>query len=190
MAQMSRLTSVGGLVLGSCFAQDSSALIDAVRGGNASSVKALLTKGADPNQPGAEGVSPLLVAASMGNVEIATALITKGAAVDSQDKSSWQLSPLMVASFAGRLEMVKLLSDKGADIELKNKDGNTAIFFASLATDHVSVMYFLLERGAKMLLQKTGFAAMLEVGGLPLNSRCFEHIEGPRCNNAAQKKAK
>lgn len=188
----SRLMSVGVLILGSCFAQDpASALTDAVKAGSATSVNALLAKGADPNVPGPEGITPLLVAASMGNIEIARALLAKGAAVNAQDKSSWQLAPLMVASFAGHLEMVKFLLDKGADIELKNKDGNPALFFATAgqATDH-TVVNLLLERGAKKLPQKTALALMLEVGGLPLGSKCFEHIEGVRCRNTAPKKTK
>jgi len=162
-------------------------MIDAVRAGDGSSVKALLDKGADANMRGTEGITPLLVAASTGNVEIAKALIAKGANVNAQDKSGWQLSPLMVASFSGRLDMVKLLLDKGADIELKNKDGNTALFFGTMAKESKPIVDLLVERGAKKLQAKTLIESFVQVGGLPLNSMCFEHIEGPRCNNAPKK---
>lgn len=180
---------VGAVLSGFGIAQQPSAgLIEAVRAGKLADVSALLAKGADANIRGPQNITPLLVAASMGNVPIAKALLAKGAHVNVQDSSSWQVSPLMAAALAGRLDMMKLLLDNKADLELKNEQGSTALLFATQAADPKTGTDLLLERGAKRLPKKDALAAWIEVGVLPQNSKCFDHIEGPRCDNSKKSK--
>jgi uncharacterized protein len=91
-------------------------LIEAVRNGQASRVKELIDSGADINQPGEQGWTPLNWAAGKSNLEIVTLLVQNGADVFKSGRD--QRTPYMIALAAGHAEVVRFLrqaEDSGED---------------------------------------------------------------------------
>jgi hypothetical protein len=82
-------------------------LIEAVRSGEASRVKELIDSGADINQPGEQGWTPLNWAAGKGNLEIVTLLVQNGADVFKTGRD--QRTAYMIALAAGHAEVVRFL---------------------------------------------------------------------------------
>ncbi len=112
-------------------AGESSALLRAARAGDAAAVARLLDRGADPNEPGKNGVSALHLAATGGHLEVARELLRRGAFVDQMEYDGD--TPLVNASAYGRLEIVRLLLDHGADPDVVSSQGYTAIQLARRA---------------------------------------------------------
>jgi len=90
-------------------------LIDAVRSGEVNTVKGLLDGGADVNEPGEQGWTPLNWAAGKGNLELVTLLVEKGADVFKVGRD--QRTPQMIALAAGRVDVVKYLREAEDRVE-------------------------------------------------------------------------
>jgi ankyrin repeat protein len=101
------------------------ALMLAAYKGNLAAVRALLDKGAEPNQT---GWTALHYAASVGNNDIVGLLLDRSAYIDAESPN--QTTPIMMAARGGHILTVKLLLDEGADVTLKNGAGMTALDFA------------------------------------------------------------
>ena len=101
------------------------ALMLAAYKGNLAAVRALLDKGAEPNQT---GWTALHYAASVGNNDIVGLLLDRSAYIDAESPN--QTTPIMMAARGGHILTVKLLLDEGADVMLKNGAGMSAIDFA------------------------------------------------------------
>ena len=82
-------------------------LIEAVRSGEVSRVKELIDSGADVNQAGEQGWTPLNWAAGKGNVEVTTLLVESGADVFKTGRD--QRTPYMIALAAGHADVVRFL---------------------------------------------------------------------------------
>ena len=127
-------------------------------------VKALLAKGADPNErdPGTGGCA-LHYACKHGAIEVAKVLIDAGASVNAQDDTGFSTLMLTCAyrtndgrtSYAKesrtRVKLARLLIEKGASLKLKRINGMhigtsgfTALHFAALF-DHTNLVRVLLE---------------------------------------------
>lgn len=106
--------------------------------------KALLDIGASANKPaGEEGLTPLMLVASLRQVdkradrisqgpsvvEIAQVLIGKGADVNA--RSTQGVTPLMVAAAYDNPPLIGMLLQSGADIDAKTPDGKTAFEIAA-----------------------------------------------------------
>jgi uncharacterized protein len=91
------------------------ALIEAVRSGQVSGVKELIDSGADVNQAGEQGWTPLNWAAGKGNVEIATLLVENGADVFKTGRD--QRTPYMIALAAGHADVVRFLRQAEDSVE-------------------------------------------------------------------------
>src|SRR5207237_683196 len=76
-------------------------------------VKALLGKGANPNQKSRDGEPVLIDAASRGYTEAALALLARGAAIDARGRSG--ITVLIAASMGGSAPIVRALTEKSAD---------------------------------------------------------------------------
>ena len=101
-------------------------LIEAASKGNLEQVKALISKGADPNHMDDSGKSALHIAAEEGQKDVLAYLLDHKANINLQDKK-FQETALTEAAQFGRLEVVKLLLDRGAAVDLKGKFGGTAL---------------------------------------------------------------
>jgi ankyrin repeat protein len=107
--------------------------------GNATSVRALLDSGADPNARNDAGVAALLWA--VDQADITRLLLERGA--DANVQSSDRRTPVqLAASRFGASDVVKLLLDHGAKLE-----GQTALSAAASAGDE-TLMRLLIDRGA------------------------------------------
>lgn len=94
-------------------------------------VRALLDKGAQVNQP---GWTALHYAAASGDAAIAQLLIERGAKLDAlSPRRSGAVTPLMMAAREGQDGIVRLLLAKGANAGLKNTEGFTAAQLAKQA---------------------------------------------------------
>lgn len=124
------------------------ALVVAVRGGEAATVKSLLQQGADPNAQGSD--SPLLLAARSGNAAIGELLLKAGG-------DATVPGPLTEAIKFGHPALVKLLLEWGA------KDGTRAAFREALARGDTDSLSVLLAHGGAV--RKTDVIDALARGG-------------------------
>ncbi|MEW6351608.1 MAG: ankyrin repeat domain-containing protein [Thermodesulfobacteriota bacterium] len=109
-------------------AQQRPLLASACNWGRVEVVKLLLAKGADVNETGPGGASPLILACSEGQTEVAKVLLENGADVNQRDAEG--RTALIGATWRGELEAVKLLLSYGADVNAVNKHGRPAHSFA------------------------------------------------------------
>lgn len=123
------------------------ALMLAAYKGNLAVVRALLDKGAEPNQT---GWTALHYAATVGNNDIVGLLLDRSAYIDAESPN--QTTPIMMAARGGHILTVKLLLDEGADATLKNGAGMTAIDFAKAGgfNDIVEGLTFRLKKAGKL----------------------------------------
>ena len=121
---------------------------------NASTIKALLKEGADPNAlTKSSGTAPLHLACDNGSSEDIVKLLLKAKAntdvLDSDGRT-----PLCVATCRGQTKIVKLLLKAGANTELeRDMHGRTPIFFA-IAGGYLPIMKLLLEYGPALEADK------------------------------------
>ena len=104
-------------------------LFDAVRGGDEKLVAELLRRGARVNVTSREGITPLLLAATLGRNELARVLLDRGAAVDAGNRSG--RTPLMQAAMRGNVALAQLLLERGAMAGRTDTKGKTAARYAA-----------------------------------------------------------
>lgn len=121
------------------------ALLSAVKAEDVDAVQALLTQGADVNEPEPDGTTPLAWAVYGDNVELATALLEAGA--DVVQTNRYGIGPLHLASQNGSAEMLATLLERGADPEAALPDGETPLMTAARTGD-VEALRVLLDAGA------------------------------------------
>ncbi len=112
------------------------ALIWAIAGGGAATVRLLLAHGADPNLADDWGQTPLVWAAREGNGAAAKLLIAAGAEIDRADDIG--CTPVLAAAQGGRALLVKLLRRAGANVRrtmLAELGGLTLLHLAALSGD-------------------------------------------------------
>ncbi|MFA5552008.1 MAG: ankyrin repeat domain-containing protein [Trueperaceae bacterium] len=104
-------------------------LLQAVRCNRPLNVVALVEGGADLENRGEYGRSPLMYAAELGFLEPLTALIDMGAHLDARDDQG--LTALMLAADQGLMECIEVLLDAGANARARSLEGDTAFDFAA-----------------------------------------------------------
>lgn len=110
--------------------------------------QALLDAGANINQEGPVGNTPLTAACSQTNsVEIVEFLISHGANVNQRGYNG--TSPLYQAIRKGRTLIAEVLIKNGADVKTKNADGETPLHYAAL-NGMKSTAELLLAHGAEI----------------------------------------
>lgn len=111
-----------------------------------SRLKALLARGADPNEAGAEDMTPLMVAAWTGSIENMKLLLARKADTNARD-SAGNTALHHVIGHEKALEMAQLLLAHGADPDITDNQGNTVLYEAGLFC-MPEMTRLLLEHGA------------------------------------------
>jgi len=140
-------------------------------------VKALLSRGADPNARNFLEMTPLLIAAGSGQVEAVTALLAAGAKLNGETPYGTALTfaelggdprttefllaqgagvnarrldgitVLMLAARSGHTEIARELLARKADLNARDNDGATALMYAA-RDGRTETARFLLDQGA------------------------------------------
>jgi uncharacterized protein len=118
---------IGILTVGAASAQ--TPLIDAVKSGNAVTVRSLLATKVDVNAPAADSSTPLDWAIEGNNVAITNLLIDAGADVNA--KTRYNITPLALAASNGNAAIIERLLKAGVDANSKSEDGETALMTAA-----------------------------------------------------------
>ncbi len=114
-------------------------LWEAARTGDAATVTALLTKGADVNAKFRYGQTPLFKAAERGHTEVVKVLLANGADVNVTD-TFYRATPLTWAVDKGHVEVVRALLDKGAK-------GIDNVLLAGVGNGNIEMVKLALAKG-------------------------------------------
>ena len=151
-----------------------SALIDAVRGGYASTVQHLLKNGFDPNYADESGWSPLISAATGGLLPIVKILVEAGAKVNAGDRDGF--TPLIGAAGGGHTEIVIFLTDSRAVVDQTDEYARTALVWAVTKGDFDGTANALLKLGANPNhMDKSGCTPLMR-SVLTKHPRCFSAL--------------
>ncbi|WP_083752043.1 ankyrin repeat domain-containing protein [Saccharothrix sp. ALI-22-I] len=126
-------------------------LLNAVRRDDLYEVRGLLRNGVDVNARGADGLTPLMIAAGKGSADLVRLLIDAGADVYTADSAAGATA-LHKAVQGGDLETVKLLVEAGAFVDaVAATTGHTPLMDA-LWFKWPDIVGYLLERDAGLNL--------------------------------------
>jgi len=106
-------------------------------------VKALLSRGFDPNTRDPKGFHGLFLALREPAPKVAVALI-EWPATDVEPRTAQDESPLMIAALKGETDLATRLIERGADV---NKPGWTPLHYAA-TNGHLAIMRLLLDKHA------------------------------------------
>jgi uncharacterized protein len=135
-------------------------LFTAIKQHDTAQVKALLTSGADPNEPQQEwpGLLPLQVAihalADGGELSVLLALLEHGADVNAWDAER-DRTPLLEAVCENQLAAVELLLNAGAEPNVRSSEGDTPLR-ACAEVSNVVMASLLLRAGATRTINDWG----------------------------------
>lgn len=118
----------------------------------------LLDKGADPNIPNKNGLTPLEHACGRDKTNalmLAKMLLAKGASVNATNVTRETIPPLEWAISSDNLELVKLLVDRGAEVKTKTDVGSTPLHTAADRGD-TEIAAILIAHGAEVNAKITG----------------------------------
>jgi ankyrin repeat protein len=121
------------------------AVVTAAKDGNVSTVRALIAKRSNVNEPGRDGSTALLWAVYHSDLEMTKALVGAGARVDVPNK--YGITPLIQASRTGDTAIIDALLKAGAKATMAHPDGETALM-AAARTGRIDAVRLLLEAGA------------------------------------------
>ena len=121
-----------------------SAVVTAAKDGDLRTVRALLAKKANVNEPARDGSTALLWAVYHSDAEMTKALLAAGAKVDTPNK--YGVTPLIQAGRGGDTALIDLLLKAGAKASLAHPDGETALMAAS-RTGRADAVRLLIEAG-------------------------------------------
>jgi ankyrin repeat protein len=146
------------------------ALVRAAAAGDAATVRRLLAAGADVNERGAGGRTPVTAAALGDHVDAARALIDAGADVNLQDRE--RNNALLVCGETGSIAMLREVLRAKPDLTATNRFGGTALIPAS-DRGHVAMVRALLRTAIDVdHVNDLDWTALLEAvilgeGGMP-----------------------
>jgi ankyrin repeat protein len=146
LALVTVLPSLRGLAAGD------SPLVAAARDGDVETLRALIAKKANVNEPARDGSTALLWAAYHSDVDMARALLAAGAAVNTPNH--YGITPLLQASRNGDSALIAAMLKAGGDVALAHPDGETPLMAAS-RVGRVDAVRLLLEAGANLNVNAT-----------------------------------
>lgn len=100
----------------------------AITTSNVGAADMLVRGGADVKHVDYQGVTPLMLAASMGDWDCVHLLLRSRAEVDAIDLNGW--TPLHYAAFGGNPDCCELLIEEGANRKIKNNQNRRALHIA------------------------------------------------------------
>ena len=130
-------------------------LADAVKGGNRSAVRALISAKAPVNTVEADGTTPLHWAARANDAEVVRMLLDAGARADHANR--YGVTPLSLAAVNGSVPVVEMLLAAGADPNAAVPGSGETILMTAARTGSVPVVKALLARGAKVEATEAAF---------------------------------
>ncbi|NLM97329.1 MAG: hypothetical protein GX175_06950 [Halanaerobiaceae bacterium] len=111
------------------FAEETIDFLELCKKGSYEEIQAALKEGADPNQTGPDGVTPLMYAARYNpNPSVLILLRNYGAYLNSRDKNGE--SALFYALHNSNPIVLNTLISMGANVNVLNKSGKNALFKA------------------------------------------------------------
>jgi ankyrin repeat protein len=128
-------------------------LAEAVKNGDATTVRRLIKERVDVNAPEIDGTTALHWAARVNDVATAELLIRSGANVKVANR--YDVTPLSLACMNGNAAMIGLLLKGGADANTALPGGETALMTAA-RTGSVEGVRLLLAHGANVNAKETG----------------------------------
>ena len=112
------------------------ALSSAVENGRTDLVRALLARGADPNQKhNRHDITVLMDAAANGDMEMVKLLLDRGAKVNEQDDGSFGTALVAAVMKHGPIKLVRLLLNHGASVNVRDIRERTALDWAQENND-------------------------------------------------------
>ena len=134
------------LLLSSCAQHRDIALLQAARQGDTQALQTLLSRGADPNQKDAGGLTALILSTRTGTVPAVETLLRHGADPNLRGGvNGW--TPLMHAIHKNQPGAAHALLDGGAQVDSRGRSGETALMMAA-GYGYTPLVELLLERGA------------------------------------------
>lgn len=122
-------------------------IVQAVKRGDAQTVRTLLQRQTDVNAPEDDGTTALHWAAEREDLETVKLLIRSGA--DAKSRNRYGATPLLAACISGNAAIVEALLQAGADPGTASADGETVLMVAS-RTGNPEAVKALLARGANL----------------------------------------
>jgi len=133
-------------LLSGCTLHRDNPLLQAARQGDTQALQALLSRGADPNQKDAGGLTALILSARAGAVPAVETLLRHGADPDLRGGvNAW--TPLMHAVHKNQFGAAQALLDGGAPVDSRGRSGETALMMAA-GYGYTPIVELLLEHGA------------------------------------------
>jgi ankyrin repeat protein len=120
-------------------------LVTAAKSGDIATVKALIAKRVNVNEPSSDGSTALLWAAYHSDLDMTRALLAAGATVNVTNR--YGVTPLLQASRSGATPVVQALVRAGADAKKSGLEVETPLM-AAARTGRVENVKLLLEAGA------------------------------------------
>src|ERR1022692_4501456 len=118
------------LLLSSCAQHRDIALLQAARQGDTQALQTLLSRGADPNQKDAGGLTALILSTRAGTVPAVETLLRHGADPNLRGGvNGW--TPLMHAIHKNQPGAAHALLDGGAQVDSRGRSGVTALMMAA-----------------------------------------------------------
>jgi ankyrin repeat protein len=131
LAGLALVAAVGVGIGGAGFVTVSgeASLVQAVKAGDMTAARALLTRKADPNAGEADGTTPLHWAVEYDQLEMATALLTAGARARVANR--YGVTPLHLAATNGNSALIGRLLQAGGDVNAALPGGETPLMAAA-----------------------------------------------------------
>ena len=128
-------------------------MIEAARVGDVKALRKLLASGANPDEKGKGGATPLFYAASGDHAQVAEILLAKGASVNTVDNKGRTALFANLNNDKDSLEILQLLILKGAAINHRDSFGMNALHLSVDVHGSHSKTKFLIENGIEINVQ-------------------------------------
>lgn len=137
-----------------------SSLHRAVDEGDFTTLKSLISSGADVNARSSDEWTPLMLATIKGHTMMVEALLKNGADSNARNRKGW--TALMFAVSMSDADTMRILLAGGANINARDKDGKTSLMQAANENNRESVK-ILLEEGADVNLEDHSGETALDI---------------------------